>query len=122
MIMSLDPRMSHENNYVRPGIGSGSDAVRPEYEAETRADIVQSNKGVDGAAEPALDLAVIEERARAARAAWIGSKLKPYYEALLRKFARGGQGEMEEFLAASQSLADLEERIRRYERVQSRCY
>jgi hypothetical protein len=63
-----------------------------------------------------------EQRMPAKQGAWVGSKLKFYYEALVRKFESGGQAELENYLAASQNLADLEERIRRYERMQSRYY
>jgi len=52
---------------------------------------------------------------QAKQGAWVGSKLKPYFEALVRKFEGGGQAELENYLAASQNLADLEERIRHYE-------
>jgi hypothetical protein len=60
-----------------------------------------------------------EQRMQARHGAWVGSKLKPYLEALVRKFEGGGQAELENYLAASQNLADLEERIRRYERMPS---
>jgi len=61
-------------------------------------------------------------RTQAKQSAWVGSKLKSYYEALVRKFESGGQAELENYLAASQNLADLEERIRRYERMHSKYY
>jgi hypothetical protein len=83
---------------------------------------VHSNIGAESAPKLEVDAPALVRQASAARSAWIGSKLKSYYEALVRKFARGGQSEMENYLAASQSLADLEERIRRYERMQSRRY
>ncbi|MBE0620528.1 MAG: hypothetical protein IH605_08060 [Burkholderiales bacterium] len=83
---------------------------------------MRRNSPAQRAPEPALNLAAIEERARAARSAWIGSKLKSYYEALVRKFEKAGEAEMENYLAASQSLADLEERIRRYERTRLPYY
>ncbi|MBK5105925.1 MAG: hypothetical protein JJE42_16885 [Burkholderiales bacterium] len=78
--------------------------------------IVQSNISVNSAPGPSIDINAIEQRARAERSAWIGSKLKSYYEALVRKFERAGEAGKEDYLAASKSLADLEDRIRRYER------
>ncbi len=60
-----------------------------------------------------------ELRMQAKQSAWVGSKLKSYYEALVRKFESGGQAELENYLAASQNLAELEERIRRYECMHS---
>ncbi|MBE0625128.1 MAG: hypothetical protein IH606_09990 [Burkholderiales bacterium] len=82
----------------------------------SRSLIVQSNMHLNTEPEPRIDINAIEHRARAARSAWIGSKLKAYYQALVRKFERAGEAGREDYLAASQSLADLEERIRRYER------
>jgi hypothetical protein len=78
--------------------------------------MVQSNINADAAPEPRIDIAVIEQRARAARSAWVGSKLKSYYQALVRKFERAGEAGRDDYLGASKSLADLEERIRRFER------
>jgi len=77
---------------------------------------VQSNIRADSAAGPRIDINAIEQRARAERSAYIGSKLRSYYQALVRKFERAGEAGKEDYLAASQSLADLEDRIRRYER------
>jgi hypothetical protein len=108
------------DSILQPGTFPGSDASGTRTTATSRAYFVRSNIPVETAPEPGVDVAAIERQASAARAAWIGSKLKSYYEALMRKFARGGQAEMENYLAASQSLADLEERIYRYERMQSR--
>jgi len=84
-----------------------------------RPDIVHGNIGRKSLVESGVDAAEIERRARAARGVWVGSKLKPYYENLMHKLALGGQAEAERCLAVSQSLADLEDRIRRYERMQS---
>jgi hypothetical protein len=73
----------------------------------------------ESAPELGADAVELERQARAARSAWVGGKLKSFFEALVRKFERAGQAEMEDYLAASQSLADLEERIHRYERKRS---
>jgi hypothetical protein len=56
------------------------------------------------------------------RFAWAGSKLKAYYQGLVSRFERAGQSQLENYLAASKSLADLEERIRIYERRQSKFF
>lgn len=82
----------------------------------SRLFIVQSNISANTATEPRIDISAIEQRARAERSAYIGSKLLSYYQALVRKFERAGEAGREDYLAASQSLADLEDRIRRYER------
>ena len=72
--------------------------------------------------DPAAEAGGRKQQTRATPSAWVGSKLKPYYEALVRKFERAGDAELENYLAASQNLADLEERIRRYQRTQSPYY
>lgn len=122
MTMRLYPPMYPGDSILQPGTFSGDDASGALRTAAFRTHFVRSNMSAESALELEVDIPTIERQARAARAAWIGSKLKSYYEALVRKFARGGQAEMENFLAASQSLADLEERIHRYERMQSRYY
>jgi hypothetical protein len=107
---------------LQPGTVPSGDAVSAWDEALSRTPFVRGNMRAENAPGPRVDAAALERQARAPRSGWVGSKLKPYYEALVRKFERAGQAEMENYLAASQSLADLEERIRRYERMQSRNY
>lgn len=120
--MRLYPRMFRGSNLLKPGIAYSGDAARVQDEAGCVVMMVHRSNAVESAPRPALDLAAIEECARAARTAWVGSKLKPYFEALVRKFALGGPSEMEKYLAASQNLADLEERMRHYERRQLPYY
>ena len=83
----------------------------------SEAFIVQSSMRSVNLPEPRIDITAIEQRARAARSAWIGSKLKSYYQALVLKFERAGAVGREDFQAASKSLAELEERIRRQVRL-----
>lgn len=78
--------------------------------------------GAGSAADTAADADRPGQRMQARHGGWVGSKLKSYYEALVRKFESAGQAELENYLAASQNLADLEQRIRRYERMHSRHY
>src|ERR1039458_3137613 len=121
-MMRLYPPIYPEDGILQPGVFPGGDPVNLRKTGTCGADIVHSNIGAESAPKLEVDAPALVRQAIAARSAWIGSKLKSYYEALVRKFARGGQSEMENYLAASQSLADLEERIRRYERMQSRRY
>ena len=120
--MRLYPPMYPGDSILPLGTFPGDDALGTLETATFRTYFVHSNMGAESAPELEVDVSMIERQARATRAAWVGSKLKSYYEALVRRFARGGQAEMENFLAASQSLADLEERIHRYGRMQSRYY
>ncbi len=108
------------DSIVRPGTLPRGDAISASDAADSRACYVRSNIRAERAPEAGVDPAAPQRHARAGRSVWVGSKLKPYYEALVRKFERAGPSEMENYLAASQSLAELEERIRRYERIQSR--
>lgn len=120
--MRLYPQMYPGDSILQPGAVPGGEAVKAWNAAPSRTYFVRSNIDAESAPELEVDVATLERQARAARAAWIGSKLKSYYEALVRKFARGGQAEMENYLAASQNLADLEERIHRFERMQLPYY
>jgi hypothetical protein len=115
-------RMIRGSNFLQTGTASGELAGKAGNAPDRGVMVVQRNSRLQSAAEAGLDLAAVEERARAARSAWMGSKLKSYYEALVRKYEKAGQAKMENYLAASQNLADLEERIRRYERTPLRYY
>ena len=122
--MKFYPPMYLGDGIFRPGTVPGGNTPSFWEEAVSKQNFVRSNIASESAvtalpAAPALVVATLEQRARAARSAWVGSKLKSFYVALVRKFERGGQAELENYLAASQSLADLEERIRHYERRHS---
>ena len=107
---------------LQPGTFPGGDAVNVRKTALFLGHFVRSNTRLESAPKPGVDGAEFEQHARATRGVWVGSKLKSFYQALVRKFEGARQAEMESYLAASQNLADLEERIRRYERMQSRYY
>ena len=120
--MRLYPPIYPEDGMLQPGTFPGGDTADGDKSATCRSSLVRSNIGTGSAPEPDADVATLERQAKAARSAWVGSKLKSYYEALVRKFARGGPSELENYLAASQNLADLEERILRYQSMQSRHF
>jgi len=86
--------------------------------AENKARIVRSNMPLRDLPPPAIDFREIERQARAARSAWFGDKFKSVCRAVARWVENPRATEMEHYLAASQNLADLEQRIRRYERMQ----
>ena len=117
--MRLYLPMHSVENIQQLGTIARSKSKVAHYAAVFKAYFVHSNIRVESTLEPAIDYAAIERQARAARNAWIGSKLKSYYQALVGKFERAGEAERENFLGASQALAELEERIRREERRQS---
>ena len=117
--MRFYPPIYPDDSILHPGPFPGAAAKDTRKPATFRADLVHSS--IAGADVPPLeiDLEVIEVQARAARAAWIGSKLKSLFQNLVYWFERSDQAELEHYLAASESLADLEVRIRRYERMRS---
>jgi hypothetical protein len=108
--------MYEGDSIIHAGPVPGGDIASAWETAISKTSFVQSNRGADSVSESSLDTAALEQRARTARSAWVGSKLKSFYQNLVRRLERAGQSEMENYLAASQNLADLEERIRRYER------
>ena len=105
-----------------PGIVPGGDAVNSWKPPLFWPLLVRRTMHAGNNSAAAAKAVRPEPRMQAKQSAWVGSKLKSYYEALVRKFESGGQAELENYLAASQNLADLEERIRRYERMHSRYF
>lgn len=103
-----------------PGIVPGGDAVNSWKVPLFSPSLVRRTMRAGNNSAAAVSASRPGQGMQAKQGAWVGSKLKSYYEALVRKFESAGQAELENYLAASQNLADLEERIRRYERMQSR--
>jgi hypothetical protein len=118
----LYPSIDLEAGTPPPGAFPGADAANAWSTGIFGAGFVHSNMRTRG--DPALrvDVDALVRQARAARSAWVGSKLKYYYEALVRRFARGGQSDNANYLAAVRSLAGLEERIGRHQRTQLPVY
>jgi hypothetical protein len=119
--MRLYPPIYPGDSILQAGKFPGGDFVSAWSEAIFRLPFVRSKIHAKRTFEAQAE-GVQKRPARAAPNGWVGSKLKPYYEALVRKFERAGQTELENYLAASQNLAELEERIHRYERMQSRSW
>ena len=118
--MRLYPPIYPEDGMLQPGTFPGGDAAGANEMGPSSAPLVRSNMRARSMPEAEVDVAAQVREAKTARGAWVGSQLKPYFEALMRKFALGGPSEMEKYLAASQNLADLEDRIVRYQSMQSR--
>ena len=117
--MRFYPPIYPGDSILHPGTFPGASLPDTRKSASFRTAFVHSS--ITGADVPALelDLETIKARARRARVAWVGNKLKSLFKALVYRFERGDQAEMEHYLAASESIADLEVRIRRYERMHS---
>jgi hypothetical protein len=81
--------------------------------APFEADLVQSNMQMEWS--PGMpDIPAIKRRAEAMRNAYIRSLFIAAFLALENWFARRQQQDLEDYLADSQNLADLESRMRRY--------
>ena len=120
--MRFYPQIYPGDSVRVPGTFPGGDTVNSWKVPLFWPNFVRRMMGAGNSSEAVADAGQPAERMQAKHGAWVGSKLKPYFEALVRKFEGGGQAELENYLAASQNLADLEDRIRRYERMQSRYY
>lgn len=109
-------QMLRNSNFLQPASACDGNVSAAPDAAVFQPSVVRRTSDVASATLPRLDLAGIEEQARAARSAWIAGRLEFYYAALVRKFKRAGKSELENYLAESRDLADVEERLRRYER------
>lgn len=116
--MRLYPPIYPEDGMLHPGTFPGGEAADSTKAATSGSPLVRSN--IATGSIPEAKATAQEHQDKAASGVWRGSKLKPYLEALVRKFALGGPSELEKYLAASQNLADLENRILRYQTLQTR--
>ena len=84
--MKLYPPIYPGDSILRPGTVPG-ESISTAWEALAfRAPIVRSNMRAASVPESRIDIAVIEQQARAARNVWIGNELKQLYRAWARKF------------------------------------
>jgi hypothetical protein len=86
---------------------------RNQHMAVSELHLVQSNMTTE-LLPGRFDIQAIRRRAEAMRAAYIRSRLDAVWSAIESWFARRQQRELENYLADSQSLAELESRMRRY--------
>jgi hypothetical protein len=94
---------------ITPGpIGSGT-----VLGARSRPVLVHSNMGTRWT-PPAPDALTLRNGAEFTRAAYLRNKLELLWSALENWFARQHERELEDYLADSQNLADLETRMRRH--------
>ena len=120
--MRLQPKMHSDSALLQPLAAFCGDAADAQLRTNYRPVLLRSNMPAKSISDPGVDFVAPERQAGIARSTWVGSKLKSYYQALVLKFERAGSAGLENYLAASQNLAQLEERIRRYERMQALYY
>ncbi len=99
--MKLYPPIYPGDSILQPGTVPGGDVKDTGAKAAMQALFVRSSITEKSATESRIDLVSIEERARAARSAWIGSQLKSLYSTLARKFEHIAQDRLERHLTAS---------------------
>jgi hypothetical protein len=82
--------------------------------AVSQAQLVQSNILTDASGFDSFSIHALEQQARAMRAECIARTFRGWLAAIDNWFERRRQQELDDYLAASQNLADLEVRMRRF--------
>lgn len=99
--MKLYPPIYPGDSILQPGTVPGGDLGPESVRTASKPAFVRSSMSAHGEPEAKIDLIEIEERARAARSAWIGAQLKSLYAALARKFEHIAQDRLQRELTAS---------------------
>lgn len=115
--MRLYAPLYESDTILRPDAAFGERAVKVFKTPAPAANFVRSNIQAEAANETALDLHAIELAARAMRSAEFARLLKAAYTAVVNWLDRNETWERDSFFAASENLADLEQRQRHYERT-----
>lgn len=122
--MRLYAPLYESDTILRPDAAFGERAAKVFKSPAPAADFVRSNIQAEAANETALDLHAIELAARAMRSAEFARLLKEFarllkaaYTAVVDWLDRNETWERDRFFAASDNLADLEQRQRHYERT-----
>jgi hypothetical protein len=102
---------------LRPDAALGESAVTVFKTPAPTVNLVRGNIQLGAANEAALDLHAIEQTARAERGSEIARLLKGAYTAVADWLERIDTQERDSFFAASETLADLENRQRHFERT-----
>lgn len=104
--MKLYPPIYPGDSVLQPGTLPGGDAESTAPKAAFLATFVRSSTDRAPAPQPRIDLLAIEERARAARNAWISKQLQAVYAALAHRVERAKQASLENRLDASQPVCE----------------
>jgi len=104
--MKLYPPIYPGDSIVQPGKLPGGDIESATEKAALQAWFVRSSIDVERAPESRIDYVSIEERARAARSAWIGEQLKSLYAAVAHKFERAKRAKLQDRLSASDPVCN----------------
>lgn len=115
--MRLYAPLYEGDSILRPDAAFGEPAVKVFKSPAPAQDFVHSNIQAEAANETALDIHAIEQLARRHRNAELARLLKAAYTAVADWFERNENFERDNFFAASENLADLEQRQRHFERT-----
>ena len=115
--MRLYAPLYEGDSIVRPDAAFGEPAVKVFKGNAPASDFVRSNIQVEAANETALDIHAIELLARRQRSAEIARLAKRLFAAIGDWLERNETSERDNFFAAAENLADLEQRQRHYERT-----
>ena len=115
--MRLYAPLYEGDSILRPDAAFGEAAVKVFRSPAPAPSFVRSNIQMEAANETVLDIHAIEELARSKRSAEVARMLKTMFAAIGDWFERNEYLERDNFFAASENLADLEQRQRHYERT-----
>ena len=115
--MRLYDPLYEGDSILRPDAAFDEPAARVFRAPAPAPGFVRSNIQVEAANETALDIHAIEQVARSQRSAEIARMLKALFTAVGDWFERNENFERDNFFAASENLADLEQRQRHFERT-----
>lgn len=115
--MRLYAPLYEGDSILRPDAAIGEATVKVFKTPAPTVDFVRSNMQADAANETALDIHAIEQLARHQRSVELGRWVKSVFAAIGDWFERQENFERDSFFAASENLADLEQRQRHFERT-----
>ena len=114
--MKLQLPLYEGDSIIRYGPTTSPEPVTGPRQAHSTPKILQRSSPPAPTSLPALDIPEIEARARALRAVAIAEMAGRAWTWLGTYFERARRRRQEEYLARSQSLAELEYRLRKLER------
>ena len=115
--MRLYAPLYEGDSIVRPDAAFGESALKVFRSPAPADDFVRSNIQVEAANQTALDIHAITQMARQRRNAEMARILKGWFSAIGDWLERNEYAERDNFFAASENLADLEQRQRHFERT-----
>ena len=115
--MRLYAPLYEGDSILRPDAAFGEPTAKVFRSPAPSTNFVRSNIQVEAANETVLDIHAIEQIARRQRSAEIARMLKSLFKTIGDWLERRENYERDQFFAASENLADLENRQRHYERT-----